>query len=63
MESSVTGANWAARTVAAAGLATLPHVFAAGSDRIHVGLVGCGARGTGAEKRAAGSPARRHVQL
>lgn len=27
---------------------TLPGVFAAGSDRVRVGLIGCGARGTGA---------------
>lgn len=35
-------------TAAAATLAGIPRVFAAGSDRIRLGLVGCGARGTGA---------------
>lgn len=35
-------------SIAAAGLITVPPVFAAGSDRLRVGLVGCGNRGTGA---------------
>jgi predicted dehydrogenase len=30
----------------------LPHVFAAGSDEIKIGLVGCGGRGTGAATQA-----------
>ncbi len=43
------------KTAAAAGLAgqLVPgraHAFAAGSDRIRVGLIGCGGRGTGAAK-------------
>lgn len=40
------------KTSAAAGVATVlagnPMVFAAGSDKIKVGLIGCGGRGTGA---------------
>ena len=40
------------KTTAAAGAASLVAgtggVFAAGSDRIRVGLIGCGGRGTGA---------------
>ena len=38
--------------VAAATLGAIPRVFAAGSDRIRVGLVGCGNRGTGAAMNA-----------
>jgi predicted dehydrogenase len=40
-----TGATAASLTTLAAGSS---HVFAAGSDRIRVGLIGCGVRGTGA---------------
>ncbi len=45
---SLTRRDFVKTTAVAATLSGLPHVFAAGSDRIRVGLVGCGARGTGA---------------
>ena len=35
---------------AATILATAPKMFARGSDKLRVGLVGCGQRGTGAAK-------------
>ena len=50
------GSLTTALTVAAAnGLATLPvgGAFASGDDRIRVGLIGCGGRGTGAAFQAA----------
>ena len=37
---------------ALAGLSMATHAYAAGSDRIRVGLVGCGGRGTGAARDA-----------
>jgi predicted dehydrogenase len=41
------------RSAAAAGaLAAVPHVHAAGSDLVRVGLIGCGERGTGAAAQA-----------
>src|SRR4051812_48291242 len=39
-------------SAAAATLAAVPHVHAAGSDVLRVGLVGCGSRGTGAAGQA-----------
>jgi predicted dehydrogenase len=42
-------------------LAALPHVHAAGSDVLRVGLVGCGGRGTGAAAQAL--KADKHVKL
>ena len=36
----------------AAHLASVPNAFAAGSDIIKVGLVGCGGRGTGAAEQS-----------
>jgi predicted dehydrogenase len=42
-------------------LAGLPNVHAAGSDLLRVGLVGCGARGTGAATQALAADS--HVQL
>lgn len=39
----------------AAGWATIPAVYAAGSDEIRVGLIGCGGRGTGAAEDAVSS--------
>jgi predicted dehydrogenase len=42
----------AASAATAAGLALAPHVHAAGSDTIKVGLIGCGGRGTGAAAQA-----------
>jgi len=46
-------------TAAATGMATLlsgpGHVFAKGSDKIRVGLIGCGGRGTGAARDCVGS--------
>jgi len=44
----ITRRDFVKRTAAAVALGQVPHVFAAGSDRIRIGLVGCGARGTGA---------------
>src|SRR5947209_2096182 len=38
----------AAGAAVATGLSFVPHVHAAGSDTIRVGLVGCGGRGSGA---------------
>ena len=35
----------------ATGLVSVPFVYAAGSDAIKVGIVGCGGRGTGATRR------------
>jgi len=40
-------ASAAAATTVGALTAGLPHVFAAGSDKIRAGLIGCGVRGTG----------------
>ncbi|MBI3467305.1 MAG: twin-arginine translocation signal domain-containing protein, partial [Planctomycetes bacterium] len=41
------------KAAAAAGtLAAAPHVYAAGSDVLRVGLVGCGGRGTDAAAEA-----------
>lgn len=45
---SVTRRGFMKTAAAAVALAHIPRVFAAGSDRIRLGLVGCGARGTGA---------------
>jgi hypothetical protein len=42
-------------TATLAGLGRSPRVFAAGSDHIRVGLIGCGGRGTGAG-RGVGKP-------
>jgi predicted dehydrogenase len=42
----------AASAATAAGLALVPHVHAAGSDVLKVGLIGCGGRGTGAASQA-----------
>jgi predicted dehydrogenase len=44
--------DFLAASAAAATLATLPAVHAAGSDTLRVGLVGCGGRGTGAAGQA-----------
>jgi myo-inositol 2-dehydrogenase/D-chiro-inositol 1-dehydrogenase len=44
-----------AAATAAAGLAAVPSVHAAGSDVIKVGLIGCGGRGTGAAEQSAAS--------
>jgi predicted dehydrogenase len=44
----VTRRDFVKTTAAAVALAHAPRIFAAGSDRIRVGLVGCGARGIGA---------------
>jgi predicted dehydrogenase len=41
-----------ASAVLAAGAALSPHVAAAGTDTLKIGLVGCGGRGTGAAKQA-----------
>lgn len=38
--------------VAAAGLGRIPGAYAAGSDEIRIGLIGCGERGTGATENA-----------
>src|SRR5438874_6638573 len=45
----------------ASTLAAAPHVHAAGSDLLRVGLIGCGNRGTGAATQAL--KADKHVQL
>jgi predicted dehydrogenase len=45
----------------AATLAAAPHVYAAGSDVLRVGLIGCGSRGTGAASQAL--RADEHVKL
>ena len=44
------GAALAAGAVSQVGL--IPHVHAAGDDRLRIGLVGCGGRGTGAAAQA-----------
>src|SRR5437879_9473710 len=53
------------RIAAASALAgvALPHVHAAGSSLIQVGLVGCGGRGTGAAANALGTSASGPVKL
>jgi len=48
------GTAAAAATAALAGVAT-HHLYAAGSDQIKVGLIGCGGRGTGAAADCVGS--------
>src|SRR5213592_1263530 len=56
------GSSAAALTGAIAGqLALSPRVFAAGSDVLKVGLVGCGGRGSGAASQALHADP--HVQL
>ena len=39
-------------SAAATGLGAVSHAFAAGSDVLRVGLIGCGGRGTGAASQA-----------
>ena len=39
-------------SAAATGLGAVPHAYAAGSDVLRVGLIGCGGRGTGAASQA-----------
>jgi len=48
LSTAITRRDFVKTTAVAAALASVPRVFAAGSDRIRVGLVGCGARGIGA---------------
>ncbi len=48
VESSMTRRNFIQTTAAATLVAGTGGVFAAGSDKIRVGLIGCGGRGTGA---------------
>jgi predicted dehydrogenase len=50
-----------AAAAVAGTLAAAPHVFAAGSDVLRVGLIGCGGRGTGAASQAL--RADEHVKL
>ncbi|MHC5005126.1 MAG: twin-arginine translocation signal domain-containing protein, partial [Planctomycetota bacterium] len=47
-----TSAATAVGTAAAAQLAVAARAYAAGSDSIRVGLIGCGGRGTGAAHNA-----------
>jgi len=47
-DSRVTRRHFVGSTAASLALIQLPHVFAAGSDKLRVGLIGCGARGVGA---------------
>jgi predicted dehydrogenase len=52
MPSPISRRQFLGTSAAAAALVSLPHVHAAGSDVLRVGLVGCGGRGTGAAGQA-----------
>ena len=58
---SVTRRGFIGGAAASAVLAAAPNVFAQGSDKIRVGVIGCGGRGTGAASQTL--PADSNIEL